>query len=472
MRAIVHIGAPKTGSTSIQSFLRRNRDALRAQGFVVPHDHFGVAPPHDFAAAALAHIDRQLIRPRQRVHFNMPTLEAQKAATADTVARLADIAANAKEGEVALISSEHLMAWLKEPETVAGAVAFFKSHFSDVRYVMYFRPQPGRLLSGYSEAVKLGGTQTLRDFCEVRIREVENNVDNTLNYAHTAELWADAAGKDKVTVRLLERGMLRGDALIPDFAAECGINTKPLRRPPKMNQSLSREALELVRALNEQMKRTFKPGKPNQLYAALAKTIAKGSKQGGARLELDPDQADRLDAAVFESNERLRRAFFPDQKTLFNPRPGLPSPDMPPSEARPSTGALIKELFYRAVPSQRPAHAAQITYEGADIAPLASGSPSGSWTSKSETSLTGALIASLASRAFPKVRASDALAEELSAAVLEALAKRRSVIASAAADDGNSDDDALLDDAPPDPADDDAEPTALQPERHPHTASQ
>ncbi|WP_157933079.1 hypothetical protein [Roseovarius salinarum] len=36
MRCILHIGPPKTGSTSIQRFIRRNRADLDAAGFYLP----------------------------------------------------------------------------------------------------------------------------------------------------------------------------------------------------------------------------------------------------------------------------------------------------------------------------------------------------------------------------------------------------------------------------------------------------
>ena len=54
MKAIVHIGAPKTGTTSIQAFLHRNAPALAERGF---DPQMGARP---MARVIQEHIKRQL----------------------------------------------------------------------------------------------------------------------------------------------------------------------------------------------------------------------------------------------------------------------------------------------------------------------------------------------------------------------------------------------------------------------------
>jgi hypothetical protein len=43
----IHIGLPKTGTTSIQTFLRRNAEALAARGYCYPGTEFGESANHD-----------------------------------------------------------------------------------------------------------------------------------------------------------------------------------------------------------------------------------------------------------------------------------------------------------------------------------------------------------------------------------------------------------------------------------------
>jgi len=51
-RAVVHVGAPKTGSTYLQAVLWRNRAALRAAGVLYPA--FGILLSPILASAAMA----------------------------------------------------------------------------------------------------------------------------------------------------------------------------------------------------------------------------------------------------------------------------------------------------------------------------------------------------------------------------------------------------------------------------------
>ncbi|WP_114961807.1 hypothetical protein [Tritonibacter mobilis] len=132
--AYVHIGTHKTGTTYLQSWMRKNANTLAQLGIVYPD--IGLTPK-DAAHKVLA-------------------LEARTApdtlSETESWAQLADIVAETS-GDV-VISSETFSGRMTAPEHVRRLVHFFADLGLQTKFIIFLRDPPAYLNSLYVQAVK------------------------------------------------------------------------------------------------------------------------------------------------------------------------------------------------------------------------------------------------------------------------------------------------------------------------------
>ncbi|WP_068108289.1 hypothetical protein [Tropicimonas marinistellae] len=318
MRVVIHLGLPKTGTTSIQRFLRQNASALSERGVayeripnpvVEPQDsqlEFGICQfarvgkvvPYDLTARAYGLIDvaAQADFARQ---YEEDFLRALEARTEDTY----------------VISSEHIGAWTHKPEHVAALDDWMREIFDDVRYVQYIRRQEDWLLSRYSQELRSGSEAHLEKF-------IKKNGKH--NFGVKADLWTGIVGHDRFSLRLMERdAMVNGD-LIDDFASAVGFDPDGLSRPERENESLSPQAAFFLRRFNQRA-RVRDAGDDNGLQYQVERTLSEWSV-GKPKLRLWPQQISWIRSANAEHNDLVRRKYFPNRAELFPAKP-VESPD-------------------------------------------------------------------------------------------------------------------------------------------------
>ena len=192
-RVVLHCGAPKTGSTSLQWFIDDHKDALRTDGAVCP-GRFVVRSDVD-------PIHRAFVAMRHRGN------PAQAIAAAQD--RLAELFAR-DDIHTVLISNESM---LGEP-FVDGKDAFFpifersldqlKDVFRDydVHVIYFIRDFASFLPSYYVQDVRRGGSRSFAQFCA--------DIDfTTLNWRDRVAALKAAFGDDRVMV--VEHAALRRD---------------------------------------------------------------------------------------------------------------------------------------------------------------------------------------------------------------------------------------------------------------------
>lgn len=133
--AYVHIGTHKTGTTYLQSWMRKNANTLAQLGIVYPD--IGLTPK------GAAH--------------KVLALEARTApdtlSETESWAQLADIVAETS-GDV-VISSETFSDRMKAPEHVRRLVHFFADLGLQTKFIIFLRDPPAYLNSLYVQAVKM-----------------------------------------------------------------------------------------------------------------------------------------------------------------------------------------------------------------------------------------------------------------------------------------------------------------------------
>lgn len=307
MKALIHIGIPKSGTSSLQAFLGLNRAALQVQG--VLHAPFNPAfgSQFEFPVTALEACGA-LIRPElERRRLGLGTRAAQANYVAHYTDFLDGLLMDAGAARCFIGSSEHCHAWLKQPEQVAALDQFLSARFSEVRYLVYLRPQDELVTSSYSEAIRRGATH---EFPVHLARHARHN--------HWAGLkpWRAVVGS-RLAVRLTSRDALQGGDLLADFCALAGIDSAGLLRPPRVNAALGAGELALRRRLNRLLPVLGRDGHLHPMYQFALCGLGGIARRDTAALVLTAQQRAQVLDQNHASNEKLRRRYFPERPALF-----------------------------------------------------------------------------------------------------------------------------------------------------------
>lgn len=296
-RCLLHIGAPKTGSTALQQFLAANRARLRRGGLDYP----------DVSLRGHGHHDLAFL-----VGGGYPEWATPQDRPLRDLVR--DLAAAAADSGTVVLSSENF--YLQPaPAGIARVLARAGIRARDTRIVVYLRRQDEAHLSWYNQAVKAQGyTGTLA-----------KNIAETgklWNYALQLAKWAAVFGKDNLDVRVYQDS----DADIRrDFLRLAGLAEKGFKFPAEdTNSRINTEILEFQRRVNRL------PLTPQQKRGAHKELIALTARTARARLFEDrPLLGVKERAAILarhaKGNETVARTYL-KRKRLFDetmPR-GLP----------------------------------------------------------------------------------------------------------------------------------------------------
>lgn len=308
MKALIHIGMPKAGSSSIQAFLKRNSDALAAQGvrYAPLTPRFG--SQYELAMAGLLRAGGQMRDEVALKVLGMHDLAAQRAHVEKFERHL--LAGRKGWSESLFVgSSEHIHAWLGQAEQIAALDDFLRGHFESVHYLVYLRPQEEAVLSAWSERIRRGETVDFDTHLRKRLR--------WMNYWKSVRLWASTVGEERFTPRLLVSDALADGELIADFCAQAGVDPAGLAMPRRMNQALSAEAIALRRRLNRFLRVRNRAGRYSKLYFTSLKALGWWLPRPGTRPALSEAQRALVREACATGNEKLRARYFPERETLF-----------------------------------------------------------------------------------------------------------------------------------------------------------
>ena len=296
MRALLHIGTEKTGTTSIQRFLRTNRQVLRRQGFATSRELGGKSQ----VALAVAALPDE---PRRRLHrrLGLGTTEDVQAFRHDRRQALARELAG-KDGSL-LLSCEQLSTLPTSETSVRRLVSWLGDLVDEVQAVVYLRRQDSLLLASYSQSLKLGRTEplTIPD-------ESVAGPGSKYDYWALVSRWATVLGKHSVQVRVFEPEMLVEGDVVKDYMQVVGITPGPeLSLPDRRNPSLDAEGAEFLRLINQHL--PAKTDGPDPLRGDVSPAVTLAAHSGPS-LTLDPATARHFVSRFEAGNAEIARQFL------------------------------------------------------------------------------------------------------------------------------------------------------------------
>jgi hypothetical protein len=306
MNALIHIGIPKSGTSSIQAFLAMNRAPLAAQGILYAPFNPAFGSQFELPVTALE-VSDSLIEPELERRLLHITNRADQKGYVAQYAQFLDGLLAATPLPRFIASSEHIHAWITTPERIAALDIFLRERFSKVTYLVYLRPQEELVTSTYSEAIRRGARHDLAEHLSHH---------GWIDHWRGLEPWLAVVGPERLKLRLMVRDALAGGDLLEDFCAAAGIAAAGLQRPDPVNAALGKREVALRRRLNALLPVQSRSGAPHPVYRRLLR-LCRPLCRGEDRLALTAVQMAEVRMRNAKGNEMIRARFFSDRPQLF-----------------------------------------------------------------------------------------------------------------------------------------------------------
>ena len=227
---VIHIGAPKCGSTALQSAFYQNRDALQSEGVT----YIGESSHWISAAKAVAEVS-------DRISGKNPPISEWDRLVKEV---------NAVTSGTALISSE----WFSAASEASVQRIVSDLDANRLHAVLVIRPLTSTLPSAWQQGLKLGGKQALSEWLDTVLIHPEDprskRVWSKHRYDQIAERWITALGRERVTVVVADES--DPTYIFMALSQILGLRQGSLSAPPKRtNPSLSAFEADALAELNK-----------------------------------------------------------------------------------------------------------------------------------------------------------------------------------------------------------------------------
>lgn len=309
LKALVHIGAPKAGSTSIQAAISANKASLAQVGIDCYWPSFG---PMDRS------LSECLEKPGRSRHTQVQqALGAGKDVKAWSEGCWKELEQQVKksDNDTMLISSEHFFNVPKQEELLRRLDAIF----DDYEIIVYLRDAVGQYTSHTDQRIRGGGA---------KFQDLDSPMEYEFYAYSTFDKMYKHVGADRVHARNFDRSnLLNGDA-VQDFfgviSTLVGRELPELILPARSNESLCGAATVWLMTQNE----TYAPAAP--MYLEKRRRLIRRLREDEVLKKLPKLKLDHPDLRhALEYNAREKCAWY--NENLLEGQQRLPIQPTPPA---------------------------------------------------------------------------------------------------------------------------------------------
>ncbi|MEE6576981.1 hypothetical protein VWM48_08730, partial [Campylobacter coli] len=286
MIAYVHIGTPKTGTTTIQNFLFENRSKLKQNKFLYP-----------------------LSIEKDKQHWKLVTLscEFQKNKINNYNNIFFDKLKSEIDDKITTIFSSEGFVWsIEDKKNILGLKNLLISlGFTKIFILLYIRNPVDLMISFSSQDIK-----NAHQYISYETSPEKHFKRHNFDYKWICESWGEVFGKENLIVRLFDKNEFYQGDLLKDFIHSIGLEwDDEFIIPPKQNESLDLLGIELLKRTNKSYKHLL----PSTISGAYLCT----SKDPHLKFQPPKEVVQSYIDYFEESNEWVRKEFFPHKERLF-----------------------------------------------------------------------------------------------------------------------------------------------------------
>ncbi|HGY5559977.1 MAG TPA: hypothetical protein ACN46P_04260 [Prochlorococcus sp.] len=302
---ILHIGTEKTGSTSIQTFLRINRKALALRGYAVPSDlgntlHFKLqlmANNHDFVDDFIRNLD---------LHHDK---EKRKRTITTWLDEFYQEVKSRPERKW-IISCETLHSRLLLSSEIDRLREILTPLFSTIHVLVYLRDPLSLAISRLTESAKSA--------VEIKLpAPIKGQSFDICDHKATLLRWQDSMGPGELIVRLFQSDSLKDGDVVKDFIHVLGLDENHYQLPDSQNPSLSALGLKLLNEINRYVPRRWIDGELIPSRWRLVCLVLMHMR-GGTSYRPSTEEIQNYHEHYAQSNEWTRCNYFPNRDSLFS----------------------------------------------------------------------------------------------------------------------------------------------------------
>lgn len=309
MKAVIHIGMPKAGTTTIQTWLKSNREVLKEMGvFSLQGRIPRRALQHAAYRAAVLEMGCD-----EKAAWPWPLSDLRgKEEKIDEDFRTVNIELEKLSRGSGIFTYSRERLYKYREIHIIGLDRMLSRFFEKIDYIVYIRDTVDLIVSMYSEKLRNNNP----NFGTMKFSTLLSKIVNTPYLYGTGITleplleWDRVLG-DRLNVRLLEPDWLIKGDLIEDFASLLGVGA--FCKPNRLNESFAAEYIEYVRFLN----RKFGQEIPMNIRQRV-NGILTAASAGKPKLAPPADLAIRIHDIHRELEERISKKYFQDRASLFS----------------------------------------------------------------------------------------------------------------------------------------------------------
>lgn len=282
MKLALHIGTPKTGTTSCQHWFAQNRSVLRDQGIIYSR----ALGEYSHRALAVC-VQNPNKANRSFAHFGIKTPQDHTDFRQQLAEKLSREIAQYNQARHWVISSEHLFSNITKQEMIQQVRDFLSPHFAEITVFLHLRPQVDLLVSGASQRARMGRAVTPQTLTRPAVSEQSDY----FNYNNITKKWGSVFGAGNLRIIPFRNQPDMTQTLITHLGASRGGTTAPIYT----NEALGWQTMALVNALGD----AAAPIKP------LHKSLFLDQQPKGERLQIGLKMAREIHARFQQSNAML-----------------------------------------------------------------------------------------------------------------------------------------------------------------------
>ncbi|HFU2807143.1 TPA: hypothetical protein ACH5NL_000472, partial [Campylobacter coli] len=301
MTAYLHIGTPKTGTSSIQTFMVKNDENLLKKEFVYSRS-IRVGGQH-WDLATLTNVHCLEVKNERQKLFYQEKMEKLKQ----------EVQVN--KDKIFIFSSEGLT-WslnLAQIEPVKALNDLLCNlGFNDIKIILYLRNQADLMVSMGSQDIKSFTnsdiTSTLPSQCHI--------TSNVFDFKNIIQKYAEVFGKENLIVKLFDKNEFRDGDLLKDFIDAIGLEWDDnFIIPDNQNETLDLIGFKLGKRINSHLKNRHERDLHGMTWPFYSLYFC--SKDKALKFMPKKEHYQIWNDYFEETNEWVRKEFFPHKERLF-----------------------------------------------------------------------------------------------------------------------------------------------------------